>query len=267
MSPFDMFNSVFDDLFGMGRGRSGGRPRPQKGATLKVRMDLTFEEAFRGIEREVSVSHFSDCGECKGSGAAPGGVSVCQDCGGSGQRVTQTGFMTVAMPCQRCGGQGHVITKACKACGGDGKVQHERKLKITVPAGVDSGDAMPLRGEGEQGVNGGPPGDLVVVFRVSDHPDYQREGSTLRRLVSIDFITAALGGTVPISLLDGEAEVQIEAGTQPGTVVTLPKRGMPNPQNGRRGPLEVHLQVRIPTKLSREQRKALEGLRPVFEAS
>lgn len=263
-SPFDIFQSVFDDLFGMGGGGGRARNRPQKGATLKVRMSLTFEEAFAGCEKELKVSHFVDCAECKGSGAAPNGIAVCRDCGGTGQQVTQTGFMAVSMPCRRCGGQGHVITQACKACRGDGKSHVERTLKVKVPAGVDTGDAMPMRGEGEAGHNGGPAGDLLVVFKVGEHAVYRREGGELYRNVEVGFLTAALGGKLKLDLLDGPLELELEAGTQPGKVLQIPKRGLADPSSGRRGALSLVVDVKIPTKLSKEQRKALEQLRSSF---
>lgn len=264
-SPFDIFHSVFDEMFGMGRESGRARNRPQKGATLKVRLDLTFEEAFKGCEKELTVQHFVECVECKGTGAAPGGVSVCRDCGGSGQVVTQTGFMTVAMPCRRCGGQGHLISKVCKSCNGDGKTHVQRTLRVTVPAGVDTGDAMPMRGEGEAGVNGGPPGDLMVVFKVAAHPLYRREGTDLFRVLEVGVVTATLGGKMSMDLLDGSAEVEIEPGTQPGTVIRIAKRGATDPTSGKRGALNLEVVVKIPKKLSKDQRKVVESVRSVFE--
>lgn len=259
----DIFSSVLGDLFGFGGGR-GGRPRPQKGQNIKTRVVLTFEEAFRGIDREVPVTSVEDCVHCQGTGAETGGVATCPNCGGSGQLISSSGFMRVSVPCGSCGGRGQVITKLCDRCRGEGRVRIDRTVQASVPGGVDTGDTMPIAGEGGPGRNGGPNGDLFLVFEVEPHAVFTREGSDLHLDLPVSFLQAALGAKVEIELLDGSTKVTIPAGTQPDHVITIRSSGMPDPNSGRRGNLNVHVRVLIPSKLNRQQKKALKGLEELF---
>ena len=261
----DIFSSVLGDLFGFGGGRGRrGRPRPQKGQNMKTRVRLTFEEAFRGVDREIPVSRVEECVHCRGSGAETGGVATCPDCGGSGQLISSSGFMRVSVPCGRCGGQGRVITRPCDKCRGEGKVRIDRSVKASVPGGVDTGDTMPIAGEGGPGRNGGPAGDLFLVFEVEPHALFRREGSDMHLDLPVSFLQAALGAKVDVELLEGSATVVIPEGTQPDHVTTIRGSGMPDPNSGRRGDLKVHVRVLIPRKLNRKQKKALKELDELF---
>ncbi len=266
-SSFDIFGSVLGDLFGFG-GRGGRRgPRPGRGSNLRTRVNLTFEESFAGVEKNVAVSWLDDCPACQGSGAAPDGLEVCSDCRGTGQQVTRAGFFTMSAPCGRCGGSGHSVTKRCKECDGGGKTRIKRELKVKIPAGVDTGDSMAMAGQGAAGRHGGPPGDLVLVFEVAPHERFVREGSDIHVHQPVSFLQASLGDKVTLDGPEGKVTVTVEAGTQPGAVHVVKSKGMPDPNSGRRGNLVIHLDVQIPERLSREQRKALEALLPLFEVS
>ncbi len=260
----DIFGSMFGDLFGFGRSRGGG-PRPSKGSNVKMRMALSFEESYRGTEKEVDLPRYSTCGQCNGTGAAQGGTATCPDCGGQGQRISQSGFLTMSTTCRRCSGAGQVVSKPCKECEGTGQIREENSLTISVPAGVNTGDTMRVNDEGQPGQFGGPPGDLFVVFDVAEHPYFQRDGRDLHMDLPVSFIQAILGDSQSIETMDGSLKVEIPAGTQPGDVLSFRRKGMPDPNNGRRGDLMVHLRVLIPTKLERKQKKALKELKSLFE--
>lgn len=260
----DFFGSVLGDLFGFGGRRGSGGPRPEKGASLKMRVPLTFEESFTGIEKRLRPRTEELCPDCDGTGAAPGGMSACKDCGGSGQRLSQTGFMTVSIPCRRCGGSGHTIEKRCDRCKGKGGIPTDRVIPVTIPPGVNSGDSMRISGEGEPGRHGGPAGDLFLVFEVGDHPTLKRDGTGLHLDVQVSFLQAILGGSVTVSNVDGPLQVDVAPGTQPGDSIRFRRRGMPDPNSGHRGDLFAHIQVTIPRKLDRHQKKALEELLPLF---
>ena len=263
-SSSDIFGSVLGDLFGFGGQRGRGRARPRKGAGLKTRVALSFEEAFRGVEKEINLVRHFPCDDCSGSGAASGGVETCTECGGSGQVVGRSGFLTVATTCAQCRGAGRVVSKVCESCDGEGQQAVERKLKVDIPAGVDTGDQMAMRGEGEAGEHGGPPGDLFLVFQVEPHELYQREGFDLHAVRPVSFLQAILGDKLTFDSLDGKVDVKVPAGTQPNDTVVLRRKGMPDPNSGRRGDMHVHFQVTIPKSVSRRQRKALERLRDDF---
>lgn len=262
---FDIFGSVLGDLFGFGGGGGRGRNRPRKGRNVRVRVPLTFLEAFEGAEKEMALADVLECEDCRGSGAGPEGLQQCKECGGSGQVVSRSGFFTMAVPCRSCNGRGAIISSPCEKCSGEGRVQQRRGISVTIPAGVDSGDSMGVPGEGEPGASGGPRGDLILVFDVATDERFQRDGADLHLQVPVSFFQAALGDKLEVESVDGPLQVKVDAGTQPGDSVRVKRRGMTDPNSGRRGDLYVHLQVKVPRKLSRNQRKTLEEAAGLFE--
>lgn len=257
----DMFG--FGDLFGGGGRRRGG---PQQGAHLRYDLEITFEEAASGLETSIQFPRAETCDTCRGTGAAPGsGPTVCPQCHGRGQLRYQQGFFTVARTCGQCRGKGTVIAKPCAACRGEGRVIKERKLTVKIPAGIASGQRLRLSGEGEHGTAGGPPGDLYVVVQVQDHPFFRREGNDLYCEVPVDFTTLALGGESKVPALGGGTEsLTIPEGTQTGATFRLRGKGLPDVSGRGRGDLLVTVQVSVPRKLTREQRRLLEELAKVM---
>ncbi len=261
---FDGFGSVLGDLFGFG-GRGRRANRPMKGRNVRVRVPMTFGEAFTGVEKDLALQDESSCAECNGSGAADGGLAACNECGGSGQVVTRSGFITMSAACGRCGGHGRLITEACQKCSGRGTTTERRTVTAKIPAGVDTGDQMGVPGQGEPGSNGGPRGDLLAVFEVEPDDRFRREGSELHCDLEISFFQAALGEKISVDTVDGTEHLRIDPGTQPGAVKRLKRRGMPDPNSGRRGDMIVHFVVSVPSRLDRAQRKRLEEMRSHFE--
>lgn len=262
---FSDLGDIFDTFFGGGFGGSfGGRQRsgPQRGADLEMGLEISFEEAAFGVEREVTLNRWEDCEECHGSGAAPGTEPVtCPQCGGTGQRrVTQKtpfGHFQSISTCDRCQGRGKVVENPCKTCRGKGKVRRPRKVKVKVPAGVDTGSALRLAGEGELGARGGPPGDLFVRIRVRPHKVFKRERDDVLLEIPISFVQAILGDEIEIPTLDGKTKFKIPEGTQPGTVFHLRGKGIPHLQGYGRGDQVIKVNVVIPSKLSEKQKELL----------
>ena len=256
----DIFSQLFGGIFsGGGRGRSR-RPR---GSDYQMEEEITLQECLREHDREIVVPYEADCENCDGSGAAPGSTPKrCKRCGGTGQITIDHQIIRVAQTCPTCRGQGSIITNPCRVCDGSGKTVDERKIKVHIPAGVDHGMRIRVKGKGEPAPAGGDPGDLYIIFRVTDHPTLQREGETLITDLPIDFVTACLGGKLTIDGLEGELDVNIDAGTQPDDIIRLRGQGMPqlNHEN-RRGDLLLRVMVEIPKKLNAEQRAHLEAFR------
>ena len=259
---FGGFGDIFDAFFG---GR-GARQGPVRGEDLRARQSLSFEEAVFGADKEIRVSRLEQCSVCGGVGAAPGSKpEACPQCKGSGelrrvQRSVFGQFVNVS-PCDRCEGAGAVITNPCRACGGLGREQRNRRLQVKVPAGVEDGSQMRLSGEGDAGTYGGPAGNLYVELRVKPHEWLEREGDDLRMGLPLSVAQAALGTQVTIPTLDGEdQEIEVPAGTQGGAVFRLKRRGVPHLRGRGRGDLLVQADVRVPTKLNEEQRALFEQL-------
>ncbi len=245
----------FGDLFGR---RSGG---PQRGADLRYDLEVGFQESAKGSETTIQIPRLEACDTCKGSGAASGTTpSTCPQCQGRGQVRLQQGFLTIARACPRCQGSGRVIAKPCTACRGAGRVTNERKLTVKIPAGIASGQSLRLSGQGEQGVAGGPTGDLYVVVHVEEHPFFRRDGNDLTCTIPVSFPTLALGGEIVIPTLDGEDTLKIPEGTQTGATFRLRSKGMPDVSGRGRGDLLVTVDAVTPRKLTREQRALLEEL-------
>jgi molecular chaperone DnaJ len=257
---FSSFSDIFEDFFGFGR-RTGRRSRGRKGNSLRYDLELSLEDAFHGIEKEVSFKKWASCESCHGSGIAPGKEpKICPTCGGRGQVVRTQGFFQITTTCPSCHGEGRIITDPCLECHGRGKVKVEKKITVKIPPGVDTGSQLQLQGEGEAGEHGGPPGDLFVIIHVKEHDFFKREGEHLLCEVPISFVQAALGNTIQIPVIgeEGFHDLEIPAGTQPGDIFTLSGLGMPGLQRGKRGELFVKVNVKIPKKLSQRQKELLE---------
>jgi molecular chaperone DnaJ len=254
----------FGDFFGGGRRRGG----PQRGADLRYDLEISFEEAARGSETTIQIPRAETCETCNGTGAAKGtGPSTCPTCHGRGQLRYQQGFFTVARTCGQCRGTGQIIAKPCETCRGDGAVTRERKLTVKIPAGIAAGQRLRLYGEGEHGTAGGPAGDLYVVIDVQPHEFFLRDGNDLHCAVPVNFTTLALGGEIVVpGLLDTKETVDVSAGTQTGTTFRLRGKGMPDVSGRGRGDLLVTVQGRVPKRLTREQRAAMEQLAKVLPA-
>ncbi len=259
----DIFGDIFGDFFGGSRTRGGARSGPSKGANLRSSVRITFLEAVFGCEKELELTIKDPCPTCHGTGAKPGtSAQTCTKCGGKGQIVytQQSFFGTVrnVQTCPECGGTGKVIKDKCPDCRGTGYIANRKKIKVTIPAGIDNGQSVRIREKGEPGVNGGPRGDLLVEVVVTDHPIFQREGYDIYSMVPVSFAIAALGGTVLIDTVDGKVAYDVKAGTQTDTRVRLRGKGIPSLRDkDSRGDHYVTLVVQVPEKLSKEAKDLL----------
>ena len=258
--PFGDMEDIFDQFFG-GGGRS--RDRPRQGRDLKTGLEIGLEEAYHGVEKQLSVRRPERCSECDGEGHPPGTDSrQCPECNGRGQTTTvqQTPFgrMQQTTTCRRCEGEGTVYEEVCSACGGDGVVRNEATLSVEIPAGIRDGQTLRMDGEGAPGENRGPNGDLLVEISVADHPDFERNGDDLYTSEAISFPQAVFGDTMTVETLEGAVELDIPSGTQSGEQFRLKDKGMPRLQRRGQGDLYVRVQVVTPEDLSQEQREALE---------
>jgi molecular chaperone DnaJ len=250
---FSSFGDIFEDFFGFGGGRRS-RSRANRGSDLRYDMQLTFMEAAFGTEKKIDVEKAEVCTECEGAGAEPGtGVDTCPQCGGSGQVGRSQGFFTVRTTCGHCRGQGQVISNPCKTCKGRGKILARKKVSVRIPAGVDNGSRLRLTGEGEAGNFGGPHGDLYVFIHVEEHDFFQRDETSVLCQIPISFVQAALGDSVKIPTLNGETDLNIPKGTQPGDIFRLRGEGIPSLRNGHRGDQIVQVNVKTPTNLNKKQ--------------
>jgi molecular chaperone DnaJ len=260
--PFDVFRevfgggSIFEDLFGSSRGNPS---EPQRGEDLRYDMEISFDEAAKGCEREITVTKPERCDGCGGSGAEAGAkTKVCPTCGGRGQVVSSRGIFSIAQTCPHCQGAGRTVDRPCKICRGVGRNEKTSKIKLRIPAGVDTGSRLRSSGNGEAGVRGGPHGDLYVMLHVKAHDIFQREGDDLLCEVPVSFVQATLGGDLDVPTLDGRAAIKLPAGTQPGTMFRLKGKGMRNVQGYGHGDLHVRINVEVPTQLTAAQRQKLE---------
>ena len=255
---------ILSDVFGFGDPFGGSRQRrdrARRGDDVRYDLEITFEDAMRGLAIDIQVPRLEACGRCQGKGAEPDdGLTTCPICRGRGEVIYQQAFLSVRRTCTQCGGRGQIIRRPCKECKGEGHLRRERKLKVSIPAGVDAGQQLRLSGEGQPGANGGPSGELYVVLKVTPHPIFERHEDDLHCSVPINPAQAALGTSIDLLTLDGLQKVQIPEGSQPASRVRLKGLGVPHVNGSGRGDLFVHLDVRIPTKLSREQRKLFEQL-------
>ena len=264
---FGGFSDIFDAFFGGGAGAGQARRgRPQPGADLRYDLRITFEEAVRGVEKEIEFRVLQRCETCEGSGAKPGTeATTCPQCQGRGEirsvRQTMLGQMVNASACPRCRGEGKIIETPCETCKGDGRTERKRTLRVSIPAGIDEGHQVRLSNEGEIGPRGGQAGSLYVAVHVAPHPTLKREGTELLYEAQVSIAQAALGTKIHVPTVDGDEEVDIKPGTQPGTEIKLRGKGVPHLRRaGSRGDLHVFVDVTVPTKLTKRQRELLTEL-------
>jgi len=276
---FGPFSDVFESFFGgaAGGARAGrGGPRrtgPSPGEHLRVDVDLDFEKAVFGGEHKIRFSHLETCSSCKGSGAKSGSSRVtCNTCNGQGvvMQVARTplGAFQSQTTCPTCRGEGDVVKEVCTSCGGKGRKQVSKTLKVTIPPGVDNGSKLRVRGEGDAGPRGGPAGDLYVALRAKPHASFTREGMNIFSRISVSYLDAILGADVQVPTLDGEHTLKVSAGTQPGTQMKIDGKGVPNLNNKYvRGDHYVTVDVAIPKKLSADEKKVLRELQDKSSSS
>ena len=259
----DIFGSFFGGGFGgFGSQRQANPNAPKRGASLRASMTITFEEAMRGVEKEINLNRTENCSTCRGTGCASGTTAeICPDCHGTGQVRIQRGAggfaFTTTAPCSKCRGTGKIIHQPCPDCHGDGQVRRQRKIKVKIPAGIDDGQSISMRGQGNEGLNGGPAGDLLINISVIPDPRFQRDGYDLYLEQKVSFTQAALGAELHIDTIDGKVKYNMPAGTQPGTTFRLRGKGVPNVNGRGRGDQYVTVRVQVPTNLTGEQRDAL----------
>lgn len=260
------FGDIFGDFFGGGASsRSASQNAPRRGENVMARLELTFEEAAFGCEKEVSAPRIENCPTCHGTGSADGQIETCSRCHGTGQEQVVQSFMGMRMQtattCSQCGGRGKIIKTPCSTCKGKGKVRKNNRVKVTVPAGIDNGQTLRVRSEGCVGANGGPNGDLLVEVRVKAHETFVRDGYDIRCAVPISFTQAALGAEIQVPTLEGNVSYTIPEGTQTGKEFVIRDKGIPELNNSRRrGDLRFTVVVETPTKLTREQKELLRKL-------
>ena len=263
---FGGFGDSFSDIFGGGFGFGGGGGRnpnaPRKGDNLRATVNIKFEEAAFGVKKEVFVSKIEQCPDCKGTGCAEGTTAeVCPDCKGSGTvmstKRTPFGMVQSSEQCPKCKGRGKIIHSPCKTCRGMGSVRRQHKVTVSVPAGIDDGQTISLRGQGNAGLNGGPAGDLLITVLVQPHARFERDGASILLDQEVSFAQAALGAEVEVPTLDGKVKLNIPEGTQTGTTFRLKGKGVPFLRNGGRGDQFVTVKVAVPRGLSSAQKDAL----------
>ncbi|HBO24153.1 MULTISPECIES: molecular chaperone DnaJ [unclassified Providencia] len=250
----DVFGDVFGDIFGGGRRQQ----RPSRGSDLQYNMELTLEEAVRGVTKEIRIPTLETCDVCHGNGAKPGtSADTCSTCHGMGQVHMRQGFFSVQQACPTCHGRGKVIKDPCNKCHGHGRVERYKTLSVKIPAGVDTGDRVRLSGEGEAGEKGAPAGDLFVQVHVLPHNIFERDGNNLHCEVPINFAIAALGGEIEVPTLDGRVKLKIPAETQTGKVFRMKSKGVKSVRGGLQGDLMCHIVVETPVKLNEKQKELL----------
>ncbi|MGM9591975.1 MAG: molecular chaperone DnaJ [Oscillospiraceae bacterium] len=261
---FGGFGDIFGDIFGFGGGGGKSSNAPRKGDNLRANLNIKFEEAAFGVKKDVTVTRIEQCPDCKGSGCAAGTTAeVCPDCKGSGQvKTTQRtpfGMMQSNVQCSKCKGRGKIIHSPCQTCRGIGSIRRQHKVNINVPAGIDDGQTISLRGQGNAGINGGPAGDLLVTILVQPHARFEREGTSILLEQEISFAKAALGAEIEVPTLDGKVKLTIPEGTQTGTMFRLKGKGVPYLRSTGRGDQFVTVRVAVPKGLNSSQKEALKA--------
>lgn len=263
---FGGFGDIFSDIFGGGFGFGGGGGRnpnaPRKGDNLRATVNIKFEEAAFGVKKDVFVSKIEQCHDCKGTGCAEGTTAeVCPDCKGTGTvmstKRTPFGMVQSSEQCPKCKGRGKIIHSPCKTCRGIGSVRRQHKVSVSIPAGIDDGQTISLKGQGNAGLNGGPAGDLLITVLVQPHARFERDGTSILLDQEISFAQAALGAEVEVPTLDGKVKLNIPEGTQTGTTFRLKGKGVPFLRNGGRGDQFVTVNVAVPRSMTSTQKNAL----------
>lgn len=257
----DIFGDIFGDMMG-GGGRGRARSGKRKGSDLKYNIRVTLEEAFKGVKKNISFHTSVSCGDCKGSGSAESSASsVCPDCNGAGAIRMQQGFFAIEQTCARCNGEGSVIKNPCKSCFGQGRLEKEKELSVTIPAGIESGNRIRLAGEGEAGSKGGAPGDLYIFVNVLPHDIFKVEKNDLHIKVPVSYAKAALGGSVDVPTIEGgKVRIKIPAGCQTDSILRVKEKGMSIIRSNSRGNLYAHIFVEVPTKLNTRQKELIKEL-------
>ncbi len=255
---FSSFGDVFGDIFGFTNGRSRSRTAARAGADLRYDLELTFMEAAFGLTKDITIEKLERCHECNGSGSAPGTTpEVCSRCRGRGQVTQSSGFFSISTTCPNCRGQGQTITHPCKNCRGGGRERVAKTVQIKIPAGVETGSRLRLRGEGEQGEYGGPNGDLYVFIHVQEHEFFQRSDDDIICRVPISFVQASLGDSIEVPTLTGTEKLKIPRGTQTGKIFRLKGKGIAHLRGFGRGDQLIETVVTIPTNLNKRQEELL----------
>ncbi len=253
----EFFGDAFGDFFGGGAGRRAQK-RPRRGSNIEMKVDVEFKEAAFGVKKTVDIPKVVNCHRCNGKGAEPGGVTTCSRCNGTGQFVRRQGLFQISTPCPECNGTGQFIKEKCKECHGEGSLRKNKKLEVKIPAGIESGMTLRVSGEGNDGSNGGPAGDLFVHVNVKEHEYFKRDGRDIVLELPVSFVDASLGTTVDVPTLDGSETIKIKPGSQPGDNIVLKGKGIADVQGYGIGNMRIVLKVILPTKLNKKQRALLE---------
>ena len=260
---FDDLGDILGSIFGGGFGGGGARRNgPMRGESVRARLAITFEEAAFGCSKDVSITRIEDCDDCGGSGAAKGTVpETCPKCNGSGQvsvqQRTPFGVMATTTSCRNCGGTGKIVKTPCSRCSGKGKIRRQRTISVNIPAGIDDGQTISLRGQGHAGANGGPTGDMLITVSVKTHALFDRDGTSVLLALPVSFVQAALGADVEVPTLDGKVKLTIPEGTQTGSVFRLRGKGIPHLNSSARGDQFVTVNIETPKNLTKEQKELL----------
>jgi molecular chaperone DnaJ len=271
LSDLGDLGDLFGGIFGNLRGRAGGgdargarAQRGERGRDVEVELNVAFEDSLRGLTTRIPVELETSCSTCRGTGAEPGTTPVvCPECRGRGVVSESQGLFALSQPCPRCGGNGTVIEKPCRTCGGTGRVRRTKRYEVKIPAGVRDGTRIKLKGKGEAGTNGGPPGDLHVVTRVTPSPLFARKGSDLVIDVPVTYAEAALGAEVEVPTPEGRISLRVPPGSQDGRTLRVRGHGAPKLNGGGKGDLLARVRVSVPTRLTKAEREAIENLRKV----
>ncbi len=256
---FSHFGDIFGDFFGMGgQTRRRNRHDPRRGADLRYVTEISLKQVLMGVEKNIEFDCEENCHECNGSGAEKGSQPItCATCGGSGQVVSRQGFFTMASPCPACHGEGQVIKNPCKKCKGEGRVETHRKLRVSIPPGVDTGTRLRVAGEGEGGYNGGPSGDLYVEVQVEEDHYFERRDEDLVAPLHVSFLQILLGGEIEVETLEGKKKIEVPRGIKPGEAIKLAGQGLPSLRGRRRGDIHFQVLVEFPDKISKDEEKHL----------
>jgi molecular chaperone DnaJ len=260
---FSDINDIFGDFFGdmMGqRGKGSKKNMQERGSDLKYNLSISLEEAFRGVDREISFNSFVKCAPCLGKGSSGSeSFTTCRTCNGRGSTRIQQGFFAVEQTCYECSGAGNIIKNPCKKCNGQGRNQENKKLKVSIPKGIETNTRIRLSEEGEGGLRGGPSGDLYVYISVTDHSIFKVDKGDIHIAININFVSAVIGGEVTVPTIDGtEIKVKIPAGTQPDDKLKIKNHGMNKVRSSMRGDMYAHIKIQIPKSVTQKQRELLE---------
>ena len=256
----EAFGDIFGDIFNGGRRGAGGQ-QVYRGSDLSYAMEITLEEAARGKDAQIRIPSWDSCDTCHGSGAKPGtSAKTCTTCNGAGTVHMRQGFFSIQQGCPNCRGSGKIIPEPCSACNGAGKLKRQKTLEVKIPGGINEGMRIRSAGNGEPGTNGGPAGDLYIEIRIKDHDIFERDGDDLHCTVPVSFTTVALGGSIEVPTLAGQAEIELPEGTQHGKTFRLRGKGIKGLRSSYPGDLYAHVSVETPVKLSEHQRKLLKEL-------